>query len=115
MSRLRQILLKIAFFLVFLLSLIPESSAQNKFLEPSAVYNPSRLRGLAITEIAGGILISAGLYYLWYRKHPRSGFHFFNDNREWLQIDKIGHMTTAYNIGVIQYDLMRWCGVRNDA
>jgi len=115
MSRLRQILLKITFFLVFLLSLIPELSAQNKFLEPSAVYNPARLRGLAITEIAGGILISAGLYYLWYRKHPRSGFHFFNDNREWLQIDKIGHMTTAYNIGVIQYDLMRWCGVRNDA
>jgi len=29
-------------------------------------------------------------------------------------MDKIGHATTAYNIGVIQYDLMRWCGVNNN-
>ena len=42
-------------------------------------------------------------------------FHFFNDNSEWLQMDKAGHATTAYNIGSIQYDLMRWCGVKNDA
>src|SRR4029077_20089330 len=68
MIRPRQILLKIAFIWVFLLSLVPEISAQNKFLEPSEVYNPGRLRGVVITEIAGGLLISAGLYYLWYRK-----------------------------------------------
>lgn len=111
----KHFILKIAFLLVFLLSLIPDLSAQNKFLEPSDVYNPGRLRGVVLTEIAGGILISAGLYFLWYRKHPRTSFHFFNDNREWLQIDKVGHATTAYNIAVIQYDLMRWCGVKNDA
>ncbi len=29
-------------------------------------------------------------------------------------MDKVGHATTAYNIGAIQYDLMRWCGVKND-
>jgi len=67
-----------------------------------------------ITEVATGIAISAGLYFLWYRKHPRSHFHFFNDNGEWLQMDKMGHATTAYNIGAIQYDLMRWCGVNNN-
>jgi len=115
MIRLKQIVLHITFLLVLILSFIPEINAQNKFLEPSDQYNPGRLRGVAIAEIAGGILVSAGLHYLWYRKHPRSSFHFFNDNREWLQIDKVGHVTTAYNIAVIQYDLMRWCGVRNDA
>lgn len=115
MTRLRYILLKNVLLLVFLLSFIPEMNAQNNFLEPSPQYMPGRLRGVAITEIAGGILVSAGLYYLWYRKHPRSHFHFFNDNREWLQIDKVGHVTTAYNISAIQYDIMRWCGVRNDA
>jgi len=115
MARIRYILLTNALSIVFLLSLIPETNAQNKFLEPSPQYNPDRLRGVLISEIAGGIAVSVGLYYLWYRKHPRSHFHFFNDNGEWLQVDKVGHMTTAYNISAIQYDIMRWCGVKNDA
>jgi hypothetical protein len=88
--------------------------AQSLFLPPSAVYQPDRLKTVVITEVATGVAISAGLYFLWYRKHPKSHFHFFNDNGEWLQMDKIGHATTAYNIGVIQYDLMRWCGVSNN-
>jgi hypothetical protein len=85
--------------------------AQDIFLPPSPVYQPDRLKTVVITEVATGVVISAGLYFLWYRKHPRSHFHFFNDNGEWLQMDKIGHATTAYNVGAIQYDLMRWCGV----
>ena len=115
MMKFRFCILKYALLLIFLLSLIPEAPGQATFLAPSAEYNPDRLRGVVISEIAGGILVSAGLYYLWYRKHPRSAFHFFNDNSEWLQMDKIGHATTAYNIGAIQYDLMRWCGVEKDA
>jgi len=89
--------------------------AQGLFLPPSAVYQPDRLKTVVISEVATGVVISAGLYFLWYSKHPRSHFHFFNDNGEWLQMDKMGHATTAYNIGTIQYDLMRWCGVKNDA
>ncbi len=104
-------------FLVLLLGacLLSGVKGQNGFLPPADTYHPARLRGVAISELAGGVVVSAGLYYLWYRKHPRSAFHFFNDNGEWLQMDKVGHMTTAYNIASIQYDLMRWCGVKNDA
>jgi hypothetical protein len=98
----------------FLVITIPGFAQQN-FLPPDAVYNPGRLRTVVISEVATGVAISAGLYFLWYRKHPKSHFHFFNDNGEWLQMDKVGHATTAYNIGTIQYDLMRWCGVKNDA
>ncbi len=115
MTSMRSILIKIGFLAASLFSFVPEINAQNKFLQPSDQYMPGRLRGVVITEIAGGILVSVGLYYLWYRKHPRTHFHFFNDNGEWLQVDKAGHLTTAYNIAAIQYDLMRWCGVKNDA
>jgi Predicted periplasmic lipoprotein (DUF2279) len=103
--------------LVVLCLLVTSAScfAQEIFLPPRTSYNPDRLKTVVITEVATGVAISAGLYFLWYRKHPRSHFHFFNDNAEWLQMDKIGHATTAYNIGTIQYDLMRWCGVKNDA
>jgi hypothetical protein len=88
--------------------------AQEIFLPPSPTYRADRLKTVVITEVATGVAISAGLYFLWYRKHPRSHFHFFNDNAEWLQMDKVGHAATAYNIGTIQYDLMRWCGVDNN-
>jgi len=101
--------------MIILLSVSTLSSlAQQDFLPPSNVYRQDRLRTVIITEAASGLAISAGLYFLWYRKHPNSHFHFFNDNGEWLQMDKIGHATTAYNIGSIQYDLMRWCGVDNN-
>jgi hypothetical protein len=52
-----------------------------------------------------------GLYYLWYKDYPQSGFHFFNDNNGWLQVDKFGHMTTSYNIGRLGYLAFRWTGV----
>ncbi len=97
-----------------LLISLSEGFSQGGFLPPGAAFNQNRLKTVIITEAATGVAISAGLYFLWYRKHPRSRFHFFNDNNEWLQMDKIGHATTAYNIGVLQYDLMRWCGVNNN-
>jgi hypothetical protein len=105
--------MRILFFHCLLISSI-SGFTQGVFLPPSITYQPDRLKTVVITEVATGVAISAGLYFLWYRKHPRSHFHFFNDNNEWLQMDKIGHATTAYNIGAIQYDLMRWCGVKND-
>ena len=112
--RIRDALLRVAFILVFSLDFF-YGRAQNGFLPPGEQYHADRMRTVIITEVASGAAISAGLYFLWYRKHPRSRFHFFNDNSEWLQMDKAGHATTAYNIGAIQYDLMRWCGVKNDA
>ena len=45
----------------------------------------------------------------WYKK--RVPFHSFNDNREWLQMDKIGHATTSYCMSRGGYELMRWSGV----
>lgn len=86
------------------------------FLPPSENYRPDRLKKVVITEAVIGTAVSVGLYYLWYKKFPRSRFHLFNDNGEWLQMDKAGHAVTAYNVGVLQYDMMRWCGVKkNDA
>jgi hypothetical protein len=89
------------------------SNAQH-FLPPSDNYRPDRLKKVVIAEAAITTAVSAGLYFLWYKKFPRSKFHFFNDSREWLQMDKMGHATTAYNVGVLQYDMMRWCGVQKN-
>lgn len=51
-----------------------------------------------------------GLYYLWYANYPQSSFHFYNDNAEWLQMDKIGHAMTSYHVGLIGYESLRLAG-----
>ncbi len=43
------------------------------------------------------------LYNLWYKDYAGSGFHWFNDNREWLQMDKLGHVYSAYHFGESGY------------
>jgi hypothetical protein len=98
--------------LVLLISFsIQTVNAQQYFLPPSPTFRQDRFKTVVITEAAIGLAASAGLYFLWYRKFPHSRFHLFNDNKEWLLVDKVGQAVTAYNIGVFQNDLMRWCGV----
>lgn len=82
------------------------------FFQPSVQYNSSRVVGTIIVESAIGTAITIGLNYLWYKKFPHTHFHYFNDNNEWLQMDKVGHATTAYNIAAIQNDVLRWGGVK---
>lgn len=55
------------------------------------------------------------LYYLneaWYKQYPKSAFHFYDDNADWLQIDKAGHVWTSYQESIGGISLLNWCGVR---
>jgi hypothetical protein len=83
-----------------------------EFFKPSTTYNSGRVAGTIIVESAIGTIVTVGLNYLWYKKFPHSKFHYFNDNAEWLNVDKVGHATTAYNIAAIQSDVLHWGGVR---
>tara|TARA_Y100000766_G_C18914916_1_gene610580 strand:- start:2999 stop:3820 length:822 start_codon:yes stop_codon:yes gene_type:complete len=63
------------------------------------------------TEI---VLYSTTMYALndlWYKDYPKRSFHWINDNSNWLQMDKVGHATTAYQVGMLGKDLMEWGGV----
>jgi hypothetical protein len=51
------------------------------------------------------------LYQAWYKNYPQSKFHWFDDNDEWLQMDKIGHATTAAYFGKFGYEFYRWAGM----
>ena len=110
-KRLNPHALNYSLFALFLFSHI-RCAAQKDFFQPSVTYNPVRIRGVVIGEAALGSAVTIGLNFLWYRKFPHSRFHFFNDNAEWLNMDKMGHATTAYNIATIQSDIMRWGGIK---
>ncbi|RYD76992.1 MAG: DUF2279 domain-containing protein [Sphingobacteriales bacterium] len=47
----------------------------------------------------------------WYKDQQKTNFHFFNDNDEWLQMDKLGHGITSYYEGMYGYRMLRWSGV----
>ena len=54
-----------------------------------------------------------GLYQLWYKDYDRASFHFFNDSKEWLQMDKIGHIYTSYYFSKICKTGFQWTGMDN--
>lgn len=57
----------------------------------------------------GGAMI--GLYSAWYKNYPQSGFHTFNDFSEWKQMDKVGHVYSAYAESRGSMELWRWTGI----
>jgi hypothetical protein len=57
----------------------------------------------------GGTMIA--LYRSWYLNYPRSSFHTFNDISEWKQMDKFGHLYSAYIQSSASTDLWKWAGL----
>lgn len=60
----------------------------------------------------GGSLFA--LHRAWYKNEASSPFHVFNDSREWLQVDKVGHGWTAYNTGRATTLLWKWAGLSHE-
>ena len=58
--------------------------------------------------------VSIGLYNTWYRKFPQEGFHLFNDNGEWNNMDKYGHVYSAYFQSLLCYKGAKWVGINED-
>jgi uncharacterized protein YfiM (DUF2279 family) len=50
----------------------------------------------------------------WYKEHPRTSFHTFNDAGEWNQIDKAGHAWTTYHTSRLTTNMWRWAGIKDD-
>lgn len=64
-----------------------------------------------------GILLGAGLAgtmvlldQAWYADYDRAPFHVFDDSREWLQMDKGGHLFNTYQLGRVGHALVERCG-----
>ena len=76
--------------------------------------NKQRKNILLISKGAAYTATLIGLNSLWYKDYPRSNFHFINDNREWLQMDKVGHMTSSYYMGVAGIEAYRWAGMNEE-
>ncbi|WP_299255018.1 DUF2279 domain-containing protein [uncultured Lacinutrix sp.] len=83
----------------------------NNFFKPSDTLNTKRRNAVVISEAAIGGLTLLGLNQLWYADYERSKFHTIDDNNEWLQMDKFGHVFSSYQLGKFGAQTLRWSGV----
>lgn len=77
---------------------------------------PDSIKTRRTLLVAGANVVGYGgsLFLLgraWYKNEVRTGFHTFNDSKEWNQVDKIGHGWAAYNAGRATAALWKWAGV----
>jgi hypothetical protein len=73
--------------------------------------NKKRLAGVIATGSVAYLGSMVALYFAWYKNHPQTSFHFYNDFPEWQQMDKGGHMVASYYIGMLGYESFRWAGL----
>ena len=111
-SKLQQPKLKSLSLILLLIISLGAFSQNNNPNQNDSLKNIKRNVGILMgTEAALYVGSMSGLYYLWYAGYDQSSFHFHNDNAEWLQMDKLGHSTTAYHLGIIGYEALRLAGL----
>lgn len=87
------------------------------YSEPNFVMNypnsiiKSRMYSVAATELGTYIAGISFLQFIWYTDHEREPFHFYNDNKGYLQMDKLGHAYSAYHESYNAYYALRWAGM----
>lgn len=82
-----------------------------KFFENSKEFNLPRT--LTVSVGIGVMYAAANAWWsaAWYSKYERGKFGFFNDNAEWLQMDKAAHTFNAYFLSRWSHNTYRWSGV----
>lgn len=92
------------------MSLFSQSNL-NKFLEPIDSLNIPRRNTVVITQASLATVSLIGLNQLWYADYPRSRFKTFDDSQHWLQVDKLGHAFSSYQLGSFGAKTLNWAGV----
>lgn len=85
--------------------LLPES-----YLQPNPLHDPKKAKGFITTLGIMYPLYVFFLYWLWYSEGTQNRFHFFNDNGEWLQMDKVGHFVVHFQWALMPAYIFCWAG-----
>ncbi len=99
------------FFILCFVNVVSAQLTPPDFFKKSDTLHKSRRNFVAITEASLATATLIGLDRIWYADFPRSSFQFINDNNEWLQMDKAGHVFASYYIGNIGAEVLDWSGV----
>ena len=100
--------------LIFLciLSLVFSSTSQN-LIEQGSTGKINKKR-LIISNSSIGLLSSVsliGLHRLWYSEEKQEAFHLFDDSKNWMQMDKMGHVMSSYELSKNMTEVYQWAGM----
>jgi uncharacterized protein YfiM (DUF2279 family) len=109
-SNLKTYFLPFVFFVCIGNSSLAQTNLDN-FLKPEDSLNYQRRNTIIISEVAFSAVVLVGLNQLWYADYPKSNFHTINDNADWLQMDKVGHVFSSYQLGSFGKNALQWSGV----
>jgi uncharacterized protein YfiM (DUF2279 family) len=107
---LRVLFFIIVIFLLFSNGLIAQSKFDD-FFKPSDTLLSKRRNTVIISETVFTSAALIGLNQLWYADYEKSTFQFKNDNSDWLQMDKAGHVYSSYHFGRLSAEMLAWSGV----
>ena len=96
---------------IFLLIFYSSISNAQSFFQISDTLSKKRIVTVAAswTGLYTGAVI--GVSQAWYKQYDKTSFHFFNDGKEWLQMDKVGHAYTNYFETRFTARALQWSGV----
>lgn len=99
------------FFNFFWLSSVYSQAGFDAFFKPSDTLHQARRNAVVISESVLTATALVVLNQLWYADYPKSNFHTVNDNSNWMQMDKLGHVYSAYHLGRFSAEMLQWSGV----
>lgn len=94
-------------------SFILTSFAQVDTLVPSS-FNSKKLIIVAGANAAFYTGSFIALNKAWYADYDKMKFHFFNDNPEWNQMDKAGHVWSTYHVSRLSKEMWEWTGLKSN-
>lgn len=106
-----------AYDTIISIKIVPDSALQ-KDLSASGYYNPlpGTLNKKRVWIVTGGNIVGYGgvmaaLAAAWYDNYTKTKLHSFNDSREWLQADKVGHFYGTWIESRANNELWKWTGM----
>ena len=86
-------------------------SVRTSWQEPIDSVTQRNLRRFWVGAGLGYVGVQAGLYTAWYREQSTQRFQFFNDGAQWKQVDKAGHIYSAFHLSQLSTLAFRRAGM----
>lgn len=98
------------FILLLSVTFFPKGTFSQTLDSIDIPINKKKFKKILAAELVAYSATMIGLNQLWYANYERDAFHFFDDDAEWNQMDKIGHVGSAYYLGYMQIKILQNCG-----
>lgn len=95
---------------LFLLGIYGSTFSQTFFQNSDTLLK----KRVLLTSISNATIWSSSIIALnsiWYSGYEKTPFHTFDDSKNWLQMDKVGHVYAAYHFSEIVSKTYRWTGL----